>query len=821
MTSTALLLRYLNFPGNVLRKLLSAFPVVALFIVQCQTFAQTYTSVQSGNWNSAATWGNTGSNYPGNNDNVIISAGTTVTHGSNKTINRLIIQPTGELVSNARLSVNGSYTNNGTHSGSNQVRLQGSNDSISGTGTITTTTAFRVDNKRTILPGSNLTRSGSVLRCPNNDTLFNYGTLVLSACNLNAAVSGSFFNGSSGTLYTDRNVLANGTLIASEAGNRMFYNRTGNGSQSIKGPVNGYYDLNIDGSSLGSIKAAAGAIKVLNDLTISGSTMSLSDTFSLYVGGDLVLSGGAFNPVSGRVLLNGASAQAVSGNFTLPYLYIQNTGSGVTITSDTIKITGALHVNSGTLNTQGRLVIVSDAAGDASIGPVTGVINGDVLVQRYIDAGATNWRFMGSPVQNATFLDWEDDFIMSGFPGSQFPDHFFTSVYSYNETAAGHMDSGFVKLPGIGTSINPGEGYWVFCGDALQGTNPFTIDATGPINQGNFDFNLSYTGSAGGLPNDGWNLVANPYPSAIDWDSPNWSKVNVDGAVYIWNTDLNQYASYVAGLGTNGGSNVIATGQGFYVKANAASPALQVQEAAKVDTTVTFLRQQRPEELIVRLTLARDQDSSETAIRVIPEASRAFDPQYDAWLFPSAGNSVAIGSMTDEREYSINSLSVAESDTIDLRINTPEGHVKLRYEVQRYRNDFCAALWDHTSGATYLLSEQGEFPFDNTGSENRFSLIITRNTAGPSWCEKLLGIEKHVAAYDHPGAYYYDGKIVITENMEGLKGSVYNIRSVDGRIVQQGAIDQPVITLNPGFPAGTYLLEIEHTHLPYLKFISF
>jgi len=59
-----------------------------------------------------------------------------------------------------------------------------------------------------------------------------------------------------------------------------------------------------------------------------------------------------------------------------------------------------------------------------------------------------------------------------------------------------HQDSGFFTID-VNDQINPGEGYWVFCGDSLNGTDPFTIDVTGPINQGQFDFTPTYSVSAG------------------------------------------------------------------------------------------------------------------------------------------------------------------------------------------------------------------------------------------------------------------------------------------------------------------------------------
>ena len=180
------------------------------------------------------------------------------------------------------------------------------------------------------------------------------------------------------------------------------------------------------------------------------------------------------------------------------------------------------------------------------------------------------------------FESWDDDFITSGFTGSDYPNFSFVSIYTYDESVGGTGDFGFTPLSSSSETINMGEGYWVWCGDQYQGTNPFTIDVTGPIHIGDRDLNVSYTSSAGSN-HDGWTMVGNPYASPIDWDSPGWTKTNINNAIYIWDPDLRQYAAYVGGVGTNGGSRYIASSQAFWVQANAASPQLRITESAKAN----------------------------------------------------------------------------------------------------------------------------------------------------------------------------------------------------------------------------------------------
>jgi hypothetical protein len=74
----------------------------------------------------------------------------------------------------------------------------------------------------------------------------------------------------------------------------------------------------------------------------------------------------------------------------------------------------------------------------------------------------------------------------------------------------------------------------------------------------------------------GFNLIGNPYPSAIDWKSTGWTRNNllVTGSGYdmwIWNPAAKNYGVYntatVGSTGTHGVTQNIAPMQGFYVRA--------------------------------------------------------------------------------------------------------------------------------------------------------------------------------------------------------------------------------------------------------------
>lgn len=646
-----------------------------------------FISTQTGNWEDGATWGNNspgqnGTDYPTNNDDVVISSGTIVTHLNQERPARVTIENNAELVSSNQLRIRGAYVNDGTHSGTGIIRFQGANDSIAGQGIISSTGLLRADVYKVIYPGASLTRTGGDFRCPNNDTLSNRGVLNMGdGLNLTGQASTFFVNRTGGVLNTGGDVVTAGTLIASATNNTIVYQRSGAASQDIKQSFDGYYDLSIDGDDLASQKTLNADEVIINDLKINGSTLTTSDSFDITVGGNLTLAltGAAADLTTNQadVILDGLGSQLINGPFTFDDLILQNSGTGVTLAFDTVSNRSQLDLTFGSFNTNDRLRMISDAAADSRIGPVGGTMTGDVIAERYIDAGQTGWRFLCAPVQGATLADWNDDSITAGFPGSNFPTFYFSSIMSYNESDTGHQDSGFVNPTSITDVIPVTKAFWVYSGDSLTGTGAFQIDVVGPVNTGAVNYPVTYTNNTS-LTADGWNHVSNPYISPIDWDSPTWNKLNVDDAIYIWNTDLNSYASYVSGVGVNGGTNVIASSQGFYVKANALNPQLGITEACKTTTATTFLR---PTNLaLLRLSVQAGSLSRETVIRWDSNATDTFDAGLDAHHLEFPGEVLGIHTKRSGFLHAVNSIPGRAIDTVRLAAKSPLKDLRIDFE---------------------------------------------------------------------------------------------------------------------------------------------
>jgi hypothetical protein len=407
---------------------------------------------------------------------------------------------------------------------------------------------------------------------------------------------------------------------------------------------------------------------------------------------------------SGAVLtLGGSTAQEIGGSSTSTFKNLTLLNSAGSYLSSNKRITGELKITSGTFSTTGYdFTLVSDANGTARIAPILGNFSGNITMQRYL-TGPNSWRFMASPVSGVALADWQDNFITSGFPGSDYPNFPFTSIYTYDETTLGIADNGYVPPVSVSDPIVPGKGYWCYIGPT-----PITVDVTGPPATFNQTFQVSYTPS-GGPSEDGYVMIGNPYPSPIDWSSPNWSKTKINNAIYIWNPELQQYASWVAGVSVNGGSNLIASSQSFWIQANGSNPALSCNENVKVSSDVPFLRPSATSTFNdLKLSIYGNGYSDETLIRFGSSTTNGYDTDSDARkLFSSNDQVPGIASQDSTlTDMSVNSLPEINS-LVHIPVKTlvhVAGNYTLQVDSSSLLAGYCLVLEDLATGAKMNLS---------------------------------------------------------------------------------------------------------------------
>lgn len=477
---------------------------------------------------------------------------------------------------------------------------------------------------------------------------------------------------------------------------------------------------------------SSSTLTVIGDLktTDSGGTDTalISNAGNIEISGSWLNTGtgGLLNTRPGSVKFNGTSAQLIEGSTYFYFLTIDNT-NGVSINSGINYIRHQLDLTAGTFATNDSLTLLSIASKTGRIAPIlNGTISGDVIIQSFVESADYDYRFLTIPVQGGTLSDWSDDFLMTGFTGTPFPSFHFVNVYTYDETVLGDKDNGFISASNITDAVGMGQGVQAYIGAA-----DILVDAKGEIYSGTLDLPVTYTDDLTQPgTEDGWNLVANPYPSTIDWDSPDWTRTNINDAIYIYKGSNNVNQSYIAGVGTNGGNRYIASSQAFWIQANN-SPLLRITENVKVDVNAGFVERNAPPDVLrIRLTGTGATNQDEIVVRYHQAASSKFDRKWDARKFKASSQQLAITAIQDSVSYSIlstheDSITLAPSIYLQTEVNTSG-----QYEIsisQLPSNVSCLFLEDLFTGRIESLRDSTIFHFylHDTTSVPRFKLNAT------------------------------------------------------------------------------------------------
>jgi hypothetical protein len=398
-----------------------------------------------------------------------------------------------------------------------------------------------------------------------------------------------------------------------------------------------------------------------SDLTVanveiqSSGNLTINQGVTLFVSGDFTVDG-ILNGQSGTVNFNASddALQQITGTTSPADFYnitVTNARTlGGVVSEIDINLHNTLLLNDGTrFDTDGsgndkNFTLVSTPSYTARIGAmgVDAQLNGEVIWQRSLRTGPQGWRYIGAPVKGQTLAAISNDVWIQGI-AERYPNAW-TNIGTYSEplgTQGQNGLDGWVDFTSNSNPVNPGVGMklWLWSDDyvteqviQMKG-NPIIgagDDGTaGSLESITFDASFTSTSYDGG----GWNFFANPYPSEIDWDNVTKNFINGE-SVHIWNPNTQQYGSYSpsTGISTNGVTQYVASGQGFFVKADATGASIQLSEASKASADGnSFLKVGDDPITKIKVEIASANGrKDETAIAFTDFASDNYDAQFDA-----------------------------------------------------------------------------------------------------------------------------------------------------------------------------------------------
>lgn len=512
----------------------------------------------------------------------------------------------------------------------------------------------------------------------------------------------------------------------------------------------------------------------------------------------------------------GANTQntAEIGNMT-----INNSSAGmVTITGGPVDIYNTLTITKGNLTIDnagsGDLTLKSTSSLSASVAaiPSTYSITGLVNVERYISGGALKYRgyrFLSSPVYTAKvgtnyFFDLKYLSTYAPITGTLGPGGGMSSfgnptIYLYrgntvtdNKTFNGGNFRGINKINNtnlytVGVDFDGdhnlyvGTGVWFFYRGNTSNIATKYITTTvaeanvfvsrGTLNQQAVPWVDWYTNSTAleyvAVPGNavgyiGYNMLGNPYASSIDWNTRSSTNPaagiyapNVGNTIYIYNESTKIYGTYDGTTGTNGASNIIPSGQGFYVKATNGSATVTFNEAAKTSAQVTgpttatgttLLLSTKPpgntDPILqyIRLELFKDSDNiEETVLRFEGTAKDKYVDGEDSEHMAGSGHVSFSSNSSDNVALAINHIPFPKIKNTVIRLNvsaTTDG----QYAINRTEFKNIPAIYDVWLKDAYKknsldFKNNSTYKFDilrsdtNSFGSHRFTLVIRENPA--------------------------------------------------------------------------------------------
>ncbi len=476
------------------------------------------------------------------------------------------------------------------------------------------------------------------------------------------------------------------------------------------------HDVNIMSGHTIEVNTAISAV----DLSIEfGAALTIAGQTEVSILGDWE-NIGTFDAGESLVMFQGEADQQILGSSDFYVLSAENGFNLHSIGSTTVW--DQLFIDGTNLVTNGLVKLASSGVGQtADLAPVlSGSIEGELVVEHTVTLPFTGWLTIGAPFEDATVAGWDVDFITTGFEGSDYPDYNFVSIRYYDETIPS-TDDAFVPVANADEILVNGLGYYLY---ANPGTYTYEVSATPKVGEASIP--VTYT-DLGTPISDGLNVVANPYPSDINWDSESgWDRTSIYNAVYIWDVGLRQFRTYSNGYGVNGGTPLIRSGEAFWIQAFAPDAAINVDESIKVsgfdpqvNQTADFLK--------IRANGIGLGD--EIVIAFNENATVNFDPAIDAFKFYSNTAQMSMASMSeDEQTLAINSVPLTpEAYEVPIVLTTTAaGSANLEIQEIPDLGNRCLYLEDVLTGDTYPVNEVSLINFDTeiVTQEVRFILHV-------------------------------------------------------------------------------------------------
>lgn len=472
-----------------------------------------------------------------------------------------------------------------------------------------------------------------------------------------------------------------------------------------------------------------------------------------------------------------------------------NSGVFTVASGTTLTIENEITNNSGAANfvvESGANLIQTENV--ANVGAVTVLRNSAPIVR----LDHTLWS---SPVANQNLFAFSPATLTNRF-------------YTYETATDNYINSGL----NAASVFEIGKGYGVRAPNNFQTTPAaeWTGNFVGIANNGNVTIPVSNVGN-------GFNLVGNPYPSAMSTSAVVAGNSNIGGTLYFYAHSLAMDANGQFPAGTNyalwnaSGSTsatnsgivpngTIQVGQGFIVKAATAGNVSFNNTMRSNDVANQFFRvaNNEVEKHRIWLNLSNNEGAfNQMLVAYIEGASNEIDRDFDGEAFGTTGSFIA--SKLNNRNYTIQgrALPFVDEDVVEINFHAATAgnfNISLSQFDGIFAADQAVYIKDNQTGATHDLKSAPYTFTTGTGDFNeRFQIVYRSALSTP----KATFNENAVMAFVNNNALN-----IQTKNVEMKNISIYDLR---GRVLFNSANINAENFIVPNFAAQNQVLMVKVT----------
>jgi hypothetical protein len=585
------------------------------------------------------------------------------------------------------------------------------------------------------------------------------------------------------------------------------------GSGEIVGDNSANVTLTGSGNT-GTINFSPGNEELSNLTTASSSTLTLGTDLTLSYG---LGSGNGLKLNSAKVNLNGKTLNvidptpidfgtgefigssasvininttgSISGNLTMDAtsnnlggLILNGSGSSLGLGS-ALNIIDSVSVVDGTLFTNDLLTIkaTSSKVGRISEMGAGGAISGNATVESFFAGATPGWGMIGSNgISGMTIadLDASIDMVCENCTyGVMSSGSYFESIQGWDEPAC-EYDTTFTAS----SALTPGQGFWVYLSNGYTMTTDMNWSFTGPVVQGpvSISCGAAGTGTACTIATTGYNIVANPYACPISWTEVynlSGGTANFAGTSYRYERNTGNTPEWNAATGTpnNGGTDIIAAGQGFgvinidgvgishniefdeTVKTHISGNPNQLMRSASKNGSIT-----KPDYIHLRVTGQYDTDQSSVVLH--NSATVGLDKYDSKKLFKTPGygggtayydHYTSISTLEKNTNTYLSTNTLPQSNTsytlpVLVRVSTSGSYTIIAEDFENYSS--CAVLRDKlTNVYTDLKLNSYVCNINDTTNTPRFELIVCESGGGSTSINDVYASQNVSIGQDQSG----------------------------------------------------------------------